>query len=170
MVCFAGAIALIVWGGLPERAEFTAFAISEAGIVAPETGAIAPPIEATTLDGTPIRLDALRGEVVIVNFWATWCGPCRFEMPELQRLYETQDNVRIIAVNLQEDEAEVQRWADAFGLTYPIVIDEGAIARRYAFRDPPTTFVIAPDGVIARTIYGPVTMESLEALVDDLAG
>ena len=89
VACFLAAALLVLHAGLPQRAEFTVFSLDGGAVVAPETGAIAPPIDNTpTLAGDPIAWDALRGQPVIVNFWATWCVPCRVEMPELQALYD----------------------------------------------------------------------------------
>ena len=158
-VCFLVAALLLIRVGLPERSEGTALVNTGDTLVAPEIGAIAPPFTAHTIDGKTITLDDLRGQPVMVNFWATWCGPCRAEMPELQHLYErhADDGLRIVAVNLGESEADVAAWRDAFGLTFDLVLDpQQEIARRYAFRDPPSTFIIAPDGTIARIFFGPI--------------
>jgi len=168
VACFLAAALLVLHAGLPQRAEFTVFSLDGGAVVAPETGAIAPPIDNTpTLAGDPIAWDALRGQPVIVNFWATWCVPCRVEMPELQALYDEvgAENLHILAVNLDEPPDRVAAWVQAFGLTYTILLDDGTIARRYAFRDPPSTFVIAPDGEIDRVIFGPVTAATLRDMI-----
>lgn len=168
--CFIVAGLLVYDAGLPERADYTTFSESGEGQVAPEVGAIAPPFTAQTLRGETVSLDDLRGHPVIINFWATWCGPCRIEMPELQRLYEAHhaDGLRILAVNLGEPVDRVAAWRDEFGLTFDLVLDpEREIARRYAFRDPPSTFIIAPDGTITKVFFGPVPEGRLRDAVNE---
>lgn len=152
---------LFLAAGLPERADYTAFSVpGETRTVAPEIGKLAPPFESVTLTGDPLNLWDLRGETIILNFWATWCVPCRVEMPDLQQIHG--DNVRVIAVNLGESPAQIQTWVDDLSLTFDIVLDANSqIAERYWFRAPPSTYVIDPDGVIRAIFYGPVTASQL---------
>ena len=168
-LCFIAAIFLLVQAGLPERAEDTASINAEGNRVAPEVGFLAPSFTARSVSGDTITLDDLRGQTVILNFWATWCGPCRVEMPELQQLYDLHENdgLRIVAVNLAETEADVLAWRDTFDLTFELVLDpEQTLARRYAFRDPPSTFIIAPDGSISHIFFGPVSEEHLRTAIN----
>lgn len=167
-VCTVGALLLLVAVGLPNRAGYSG--VERAGTlpIAPEIGAVAPPFQAPTLDGGRLSLWALRGETVILNFWATWCVPCRVEMPELQALYEAH-NVRVIGVNLSESPETVDQWTRALGLRFDIVLDlDGAIAEAYRLRGQPTTVVIRPDGVIAHIAYGATTRAALEAVITTL--
>lgn len=163
--CFLSAALIIYVTGLPRRADSTGLD----GSSAPEIAYTAPDFTAHTLSGETVRLGDLRGGPVIINFWATWCVPCRVEMPELQQLYEQYqtDGLRILAVNLGEPRQDVAAWQAEFGLTLDLILDpDKEIPQRYAFRDPPSTFIIAPDGTITHIFYGPVQMGRLrDALI-----
>jgi peroxiredoxin len=106
--------------------------------------------------GVNHRLSDYRGKVVFLNFWATWCGPCRFEMPSMQRLYQSlkADGLVVVAVNLQEDPASVGAFVKEFGLSFPVLLDRtGRIGSTYGARSIPTSYVIDRDGfVVAGTI------------------
>ncbi len=157
------ALALLVATGLPQRAAFTDTSQTTLGWVAPEPWAMAPPFRAQRLDDTPINLSELRGQTVVLNFWATWCGPCEAEMPELQTIHESASDVRVLAVNLAEPQAQVRRWIRERNLSFDIVLDSsGEIAALYRLRGQPTTFIIDPNGIISRVFYGPVTADVLQ--------
>ncbi|PJF22031.1 MAG: hypothetical protein CUN56_08050 [Phototrophicales bacterium] len=162
LVCFGIGSSIFIAVGLPQRADYTAFELpGETRTVAPEIGRLAPPFEANTLTGERLSLWALRGQTVILNFWATWCTPCRVEMPDLQQIHG--GDVRVIAVNLGESPAQIQPWVDDLNLTFDIVLDvDSQIATRYWFRAPPSTYVIDPQGVIRAIFYGPVTINQLQ--------
>ncbi len=154
---------LVVSAGLPQRADYTGETITSLGRVAPEIGSLAPPFSARTLGGDTANLMALRGKSVVINFWATWCVPCRTEMPELQALHET-NGVPVLAVNLAEPETAVQRWADEFELSLTLVLDpDRHIAEAYHLRGQPSTYVVAPDGIITHIFYGATTEDTLNA-------
>lgn len=108
------------------------------------------------LSGTSRKLSDYKGKVVFLNFWATWCGPCRFEMPSMERLYKKlkAKGFEIIAVNLQENRKDVQPFVDELGLTFPVLLDTtGRIGSTYGARSIPTTYIIDRNGlVIAGTI------------------
>lgn len=161
ILCFSVA-GIILWrAGLPGM-NLTVLTI------APRPGATAPPLQLPTLDGQRLILGELRGDVVVVNFWATWCEPCRLEMPELQALYERyeEDGLRVVGVNLGESAETAQRWVDDLGLTFDIVLDrDGYAATLYQLRGQPSTYVIAPDGVITQVFYGAVDVGALETAV-----
>jgi thiol-disulfide isomerase/thioredoxin len=161
--CFTVAVVLLIAAGLPNRAAYTGQALADGQFVAPEIGAFAPPIQAATLD-SHVNLAQLRGTPVIVNFWATWCVPCRIEMPELQTFHQAHPNVRVLAVNLGESRHLIVDWVTQFGLTFDVLLDpDQSIASLYRLRGQPSTYVIAPDGVITNIFYGPTTRQSLES-------
>lgn len=112
--------------------------------------------ELQDLTGTTRRLSDFRGKVVFLNFWATWCGPCRFEMPSMEKLYQRlkAKGLEIVAVNLQEDRKTVQRFVDELGLSFHILLDTaGRIGATYGARSIPTTYIVDREGfVIAGTI------------------
>jgi thiol-disulfide isomerase/thioredoxin len=108
------------------------------------------------LSGATRRLSDFSGKVVFLNFWATWCGPCRFEMPSMEKLYQRYKTkgLEIVAVNLQEDRKSVQRFVDEYNLSFPILLDTtGRVGATYGARSIPTTYIVNREGfVIAGTI------------------
>lgn len=165
LVSLTAAALLLIVSGLPERATYTGW-IANGQRIAPETGALAPPFSVTTLDGNRLAFEMMRGSPIIINFWATWCAPCRDEMPILQAFYEMHQDVglRVLAVNLAEDPALIRAFVDEFGLTFDVIPDENQeIAALYYFRAPPSSYIISPQGMIIRIVYGPVTFSMLES-------
>jgi thiol-disulfide isomerase/thioredoxin len=152
------------------------------------TGAAAPAFTATTLDGEPVTLADYADKVVLINIWATWCEPCRTEMPSMQRLYnsvrdEGGDGFEIVAVSIdaplgEPDAAgrlggDLRAFADQFGLTFPILHDpSGSIQRIYQTTGVPESFVIGRDGLIYKKVAGPtewdlpVNQELVRRLLD----
>lgn len=124
----------------------------------PWTGApVAPPIELNTLDGTPLALADLRGKVVVVNFWATWCEPCVEEMPSMRRLREKLrgEPFEILAVNYQEGAARIRAFLQKIPVDFPIVRDtDGSVARAWNARVFPSSYVIDADGRIRYALVG----------------
>lgn len=127
---------------------------SEVGL---EVGNLAPDFKLPTLDGETIQLSELRGERVMVNFWATWCPPCRAEMPDMQKFHENKD-INILAVNLTETEGDlmnVQNFIQEYGLTFPILKDENTeVANTYQIQPIPSTFMIDSNGIIQYKAFG----------------
>jgi peroxiredoxin len=117
---------------------------------APAVGHPAPDINLTTVTGDTFALSSLRGKPVVLNFWATWCPPCREELPAFQAASQRYaGQVDIIGVNQVEPAAGVAAFAQRFGLTFPIPLDtNNDVSRRYAVRGLPTTFFIDRDGII----------------------
>jgi thiol-disulfide isomerase/thioredoxin len=113
--------------------------------------------------GETVALSALRGRPVVLNFWATWCPPCRAELPELQAASQRYaGQLEIIGVNQAEPAAGVGGFAQDMGLTFPIPLDaRGEVSRQYAVRSLPTTFFIDRAGIIRRIQSGPLTEATL---------
>jgi cytochrome c biogenesis protein CcmG, thiol:disulfide interchange protein DsbE len=134
---------------------------------APAVGHPAPDFTLTTAAGETFRLSDLRGTPVVLNFWATWCPPCRSEMPELQAASQRlAGQVTIVGVDQAETPAQVQAFATQFGITYPIPLDQNADASRlYRVRSLPTTFFIDRFGIIRQMQIGPVTEATLAQLL-----
>lgn len=126
--------------------------------VDPEVGALAPDFLLERLDSGEIRLSEFRGRPVVLNFWATWCYPCRKEMPQLIKAYDSlkDQGLVVIGLNLQEGKSIVKPFADEFGIKFPIAIDrDGEVGDRYRLLGLPTTFFIDRNGVVRSVFTGP---------------
>jgi peroxiredoxin len=170
-LAFVAALALIIITGLPERADFTGQVIPGQLPIAPEINAIAPPFVRPDRNGQIIRLSDFRGTWVIINFWATWCEPCRVEMPILQAIYEARksEGLRILAVNLGEAPNTIRDWQTTLGLTYDMLVDERqVVAALYHLRGQPSTYVVSPNGIITHIFYGPASESALTAALGAL--
>jgi cytochrome c biogenesis protein CcmG/thiol:disulfide interchange protein DsbE len=130
-------------------------------------GTVAPEFEVNDLEGGLARLSDHSGEVVLVNIWATWCLPCRVEMPSMERLYQEigEDGFEIMAVSIdaalgQFDQAgrpggDIEVFADSLGLTFPMLHDpSGGVERLYRTTGVPETFLIGRDGIIYKKVAG----------------
>lgn len=117
---------------------------------APKVGYTAPDFELQNLAGETIRLSDLRGKPVLINFWATWCGPCRLEMPDIQKIYRIyQGDFLVLAVNADEQERIVAKFAKDIGITFEVLLDPGAnVQSVYQLRGYPTSFLLDREGVI----------------------
>jgi peroxiredoxin len=150
------------------------------------TGSEAPAFQAAHLSGEQASLSDYEGKVVLLNIWATWCAPCKEEMPSMQRLYEALDDpdFEIVAVSIdaragEEDEfgrpgGDLGAFADEMGLTFPILHDvSGGIQRIYQTTGVPETFLIGRDGLIYKKVAGgtewdaPVNQELVRRLLSE---
>jgi thiol-disulfide isomerase/thioredoxin len=119
---------------------------------------IAPDFTLAALDGGSVTLSDLRGRWVLINFWATWCLPCRDEMPLLAAAAEEHgDRLTVLAVNMRERPEPVAAFLTELGLDLPVLLNpDDATLLAYQVRGLPTSYLVAPDGAIARRIMGPV--------------
>jgi len=127
---------------------------------APETGNLAPDFQLQTLDGQTFSLSGVRGKPVLLNFWTTWCGPCRFEMPFLQEIYDeySDKGLALITVDIGESKSDVENFLQREGLSLPALLDSQAeVARLYRVAAIPTTFFIDKDGIIRGRQIGAFT-------------
>ncbi|MCS7351945.1 TlpA family protein disulfide reductase [Thermoflexus sp.] len=140
------------------------------------TGIPAPAFELDRLDGGTVRLKDLQGKVVLLNFWATWCAPCREEMPLLSQIYREyhSQGLEILGVNLtsQDDFAEVRNFVEEFDLPFPILLDHNAqVERAYRIFGVPTTVFITREGIIHRVVVGILKgREDVEKTIRPLLG
>ncbi len=136
-----------------------------------EPGQIAPDFELAGLDGKPLRLSELRGRPVIVNFWATWCAPCRQEMPLLQETAERygDQGLVVLGVDVGEDAAAVGNFARSLGVEFPILLDTTQhVSDRYRVYGLPTSFFIDREGVVDFRFIGPLDANRIERQLDSL--
>lgn len=133
----------------------------------------APPLEATTLNGQRINLASLHGKVVLLNFWATWCGPCREEIPALERLQrQYPSKLQVIGMSVDElPPAEVQKTAARMGINYPVAIASPALQARFGgMPSIPVTWVIDPNGQVEQKNHGANPYEVFDTEVRSLLG
>lgn len=128
-----------------------------------EVNQMAPDFSLKTLDGKEAKLSDYRGQKVILNFWATWCPPCKAEIPHMEKYYKNhakKDHVEILAVNLtksDKDENYIKDFIKSYDMTYPVLLDaEGEQQKQYEIVTIPTTFIIDTKGVIQKKIVGPM--------------
>ena len=133
---------------------------------APEVGHPAPDFTLTDLEGNRVTLSDFRGKVVFINFWATWCPPCRAEMPEIEAVYQEykSQDVVIIGVDILEDENEVLQFVQKGGFNWIFVIDTtGEVTRNYGIVAIPTSFFLDREGVIQSVKVGAMTKREIES-------
>ncbi len=144
---------------------------ASAPVAAPQAGFAAPDFELPTLTGSTARLSDWRGQVVVVNLWASWCGPCRAEMPALQRVAEHFAGQGVVVVGLNATTQDSRANAAAFvaeqGLTFPIVLDvAGTASAAYQLRALPSTYIVDKHGVISAVLLGgPLSEATLRAKI-----
>lgn len=136
-----------------------------------ENGDLAPDFELTTSDGRQAKLSDYRGRKVILNFWATWCPPCKAEIPELEKFYsEFKDkNTVILGVDMTQNEKSpesVSIFAGTNKITYPVLLDkDGAVNQTYQVSAIPTSYIIDEKGVIRNKLFGPMDYETMKNII-----
>ena len=167
------ATALIVWllfsgaAGFAVDLESIEELSQNLGLQALPEGTKAPDFELESTDGTMVKLSSYQGKVVFLNFWATWCPPCRAEMPSMQELYEqfSDKGLVMLAVDLQESKEKVIAFMEEFKLDFPAILDvSGRVGRKYGVRSIPTTYLIDPGGDIIVGAIGAREWSSPEAI------
>jgi peroxiredoxin len=139
---------------------------------AAEIGHPAPDFSLAALDGGEVALSDFHGQPVVLNFWATWCPPCRAEVPALQAASESlAGEAVILGVSVQETPPTVSQFADEFGITYPVVLDQSAqVALAYRVISFPTTFFIDEQGVVVEIVHSSLSEPLILTRLDGLLG
>ncbi|NDJ51724.1 MAG: TlpA family protein disulfide reductase [Chloroflexi bacterium] len=165
------AAAVIVGGEgalAPTANEGNVIINSSGGGGAPVEGEPAPDFVGMTPDGEELALSDLRGRPVAINFWATWCGPCRVEMPDLEAAsqHDQKEGLVVLGVNIGETEEEVRAFYEELGVTFPTVLDpNGDIVETYRVRGFPTTVWVDADGNVFSYRIGVLTESEIEETV-----
>lgn len=178
-------LSLLLWLGLqPSTAEVAAESApasvtSATGVEAvepkageiPQKGMLAPDFHLTTLEGEAVSLSDYKGQVIAVNLWATWCPPCRAELPGMNAVYDAykDDGLVMLAVNGREKESLVAEFIESEGFTFPVLLDpEGQVMGIYSVYSFPTTFIIDRDGVIQHVQTGSISASDFEMVIAPL--
>lgn len=132
----------------------------------------APDFTLTNLEGKSVSLSDFRGKPLLLNFWATSCPPCRYEMPFLQEIYEkwSDKGVTIVTIDIGEEQSQVSEFMKTSKLTLPVLLDvKGSIAAKYSIQYIPTTYFIDKDGIIKEKVIGAFTgKEAIETKLQDV--
>ena len=145
-----------------------------AASTSPQIGFTAPDFTLNTLDGTTISLSNLRGKVVLINLWASWCPPCCAEMPALDNVYRQYREAGFVVLGLnttyQDSEADVGTFVQTLGLEFPILLDrEGVVSRQYQLQALPTSYFVGRGGAIRDVVFGgPMTEAIIATKIQDL--
>jgi len=160
-------LSIVVAGGVALAGRNEDEQASDTGLqVAPVRGALAPDFALVNLEGENVSLSDFLGQPVLINLWATWCGPCRIEMPTIQSRFEEyrDEGFIVLAVNFDEQRADVQSFRDEFGLDFQMLLDPGAeVQRLYRTRSYPASFFVDRSGVIQAQHIGVMTEGNLDS-------
>lgn len=132
-----------------------------------KTGVLAPDFTLTDLAGKEVKLTNYRGKKVMLNFWATWCPPCKAEMPAMEKVYQQKSaEIEILAINL-DPQNDVSGFVNENKLSFPVLLDKnGAVQQAYSIISIPTTFIIDEKGVIIKKYIGSMTHEQMEEMIN----
>lgn len=141
--------------------------------VDPITQQIAPDFTLISLDDALVSLSDFRGQAVLINFWASWCAPCRDEMPAIQATYEAHkaEGFVVLGINMtyQDNRKNAEAFAEEYGITFPILLDEtGEVTESYGVLGVPTSVFINRDRVIVNTYIGAMTEQQLDTFIQEL--
>jgi peroxiredoxin len=133
-------------------------AFERMGVVSPRTEKLAPNFSLETPDGRTLGLDNFKGKVVLLNFWVTWCAPCKAELLSMQRLYEAfrPEGVEVVAISIDRNKKErIKEYIKDYNLTFPVLLDPGQEVRKgYYIMGLPTSYLIGADGKLKGFISG----------------
>lgn len=136
-----------------------------------QEGATAPDFELVDLNGETHRLSDYEGQGVFLNFWGTWCEPCKEEMPAMDRQYAAykDQGVHVLAVNIAQSNFEVQNFVNNYNLSFPVVIDKTkSVMTAYNINPLPTTMLINPEGKVEKIITGEMTEKQIASYMESI--
>ncbi|MFC5591662.1 thiol-disulfide oxidoreductase ResA [Sporosarcina soli] len=136
-----------------------------------EVGDYAPDFALVDLNGEKHQLSEYKGQGVFLNFWGTWCAPCKKEMPAMGRQYEVykDQGVQILAVNIAEPDLKVRTFAEQYGMTFPTLIDTTkSVMQAYNVKPLPTTLLINPEGKIVKIITGEMSENDIKGYMEQI--
>jgi len=165
----AGLVLLDIIGVLNIRSLLPgAVSGSQVGAESSEIGSPAPDFVLEDLSGNPVKLSDLRGRLVVLNFWATWCTPCRTEMPEFQEIYQrNEQDLVVLGINLEESPSDIQDFVSPLNITYPILLDkEGLVSRLYKVIQLPNTYFIDRQGILRIRHIGFLSSDQFQEYLD----
>jgi peroxiredoxin len=163
-------ILVIYWRMEPGESILEGGLRAGVSLPAPIVGSPAPDFELELLDGQYTTLSNYRGQPVLLNFWATWCGPCEVEMPFFQSQYEQHgSNFSILAINNAEQAHRVQQFVDRHALTFPVLLDQDAsVQKLYQVRGYPTSLLVDAEGIIRVYHVGVMSEKQLSKYLQEL--
>lgn len=141
--------------------------------IEPVVGQPAPDFTLSDLQGEQVRLASLRGKAVVINLWATWCAPCRAEIPDLVRQWEAHrgQGLVVLGVDVQESGSVVRQYAAEMKMTYPVLLDtHGAVTANYGVPGLPATFFVDRQGVLRDLVLGAMTRDQVTSKIEALLG
>lgn len=160
LLILAGAIVFTIYNTLTkEKAETL------------KVGMDAPNFELVDLEGNSVRLSDFEGQGVFLNFWGTWCPPCKKEMPAMNRQYQVykDQGVHVLSVNIAQSQFEVENFAKSYDLKFPIVIDKSkSVMQAYNIKPLPTSILINPNGKVEQIITGEMTEQQIAAYMESI--
>ena len=168
------ALVLIVGAGWIWNSSLPTAGTTSGLIPSPREGFLAPDFTLDLVGGGQVTLSELRGKVTLINLWATWCPPCRSEMPAIQQVYEAnrERGLEVLAINMtyQDSEIAAVEFVREHGLTFPILLDRtGTVGYQYQLRSLPTTFFVDQQGVIRQVILGgPMSEITLQTAIESI--
>lgn len=148
--------------------NFTTETVHSEAEVGVEVGMQAPDFTINNVNGDEVSLSDYRGTKVFLNFWASWCPPCKEEMPAIQKLHKNYDNIKVVTVNSGEGKDKVLNYLMEYNFSFTTLLDKNRkVTTDYLIRGIPSTFVIDKDGIIVRKQRGAITYEKMEEMITE---